>query len=46
MTHSYMNENVAENNQDTLDKVIEDVPDDTYPQMMEYCGNEELDNIN
>ena len=37
--HRDMNENETKNNQDTLDKVIEYLPDIVSLSMMEYCVN-------
>ena len=41
MIHRNNNENVNENENslNTLDTVIEKLPDITYPDMMEECGN-------
>ena len=46
MTHSHIHYHIKETNKDTLYKVIEDIPDDTSPDMMEDCVNEELDDRN
>ena len=41
-----MNKNETETNWDTLDKVIEEFPDEKSPDIMEDCGNKELDDSN
>ena len=46
MTHINMNKNEAETKWDTLDKVIEEIPDDKSPVTMEDCDNGELSDSN
>ena len=38
-----MDENETETNQDTLEDVIDELPYETSPVVMDYCLNEELD---
>ena len=42
MIHSNRNENDTENNRDTLEEVIKELPDDTSPVVMDDCVNEGL----
>ena len=45
--HRFINLNETETKRDTLDRVIEEFPNDTSPDMMEDCVTEELyDNQN
>ena len=46
MIHRNTNENQTDTDQDTLKEVIKYCPDDTYPDMMEDCVNEESDDRN
>ena len=41
--HSNMNGNKTDTNQDTSDRVIEELQDDTSPDIIEDCGNGGLD---
>ena len=43
LIHRYFTENEKETNQDTLNRFIEEFPDDTSPVVMEECVNYELD---
>ena len=44
--HSHMNLNETETNRDNFDVVIDELPDDTYPAMIEDYVNDELDDMN
>ena len=46
MIHSHMNLNETETNRDTFDVVIDELPDETYPAMIEDYVNDELDDMN
>ena len=46
MIHSHMNLNETETNRDNFDVVIDELPDDTYPAMIEDYVNDELDDMN
>ena len=46
MIHSHMNLNETETNRDNFDVVIDELPDETYPAMIEDYVNDELDDMN
>ena len=46
VVYSNMNVNETKTNWGTLEQVIDDLPDGTFPSMMRHNVNEELDNKN